>query len=168
MYAEPYPINAVVNAHGEITSAQDWLGNRFSVGDKVIYCVARVPRSGKMALGRVTKIRRAPEPQGGYHVGEGIEVQIKTVRTTVGAPAGFSPQWIVPSNVTALSGLEDYAADMFADVTHSHGQHTAHQHTAQDYRTHQRPIDNERIEPHHRAARSRADNEVFDRIEVGE
>lgn len=44
-------------------------------------------------------------------------------------------------------GPDDMPEDIPADVTHEHGQHTAHTHDADDYADHQQPIDNERVIP---------------------
>lgn len=51
----PSPSHPERNDSGEIIAARDWLGNRFAVGERVIYCI----HSGdtqKMAVGVVEKI----------------------------------------------------------------------------------------------------------------
>ena len=80
---------------GVCVAATDWRGNRFSVGDMVMYCVG-AGRGQMMAEGRVLQIR-----PGKYTT---IEVQVLTERTSGAWNNGkrTRPAWVNPMNITAL------------------------------------------------------------------
>ena len=114
-------------------SAVDWLGNRFCVGDTVIYCVG-AGRGQMMAIGVVQKMRSKPrvspagrraepgetptryldwhEPPMPWihyeHHWDEVEVQVLTAGTS-GAYDNAKrgrPAWVNAMNITALHGLE--------------------------------------------------------------
>lgn len=99
------------NDAGEVVSALDWLGNRFSVGDTVLYCVG-AGRGQLMAYGKVLKIRACartkwdPEVRDVVHF-EDITVSVLTERTSGEWDNGkrSRPGSVNPLNITALPVL---------------------------------------------------------------
>lgn len=99
-------------------SAVDWLGNRFKLGDLVMYCIG-AGRGQMMALGRVQRIRahkQSPywDAEARKQVKDGwrweVEVQVLTERTSGrwGNEARTKPAWVNPMNITLFV---DPAAD---------------------------------------------------------
>jgi hypothetical protein len=94
-----------------VTSAVDWLGKRFSVGEKVLYCIGAGGRRQRMAIGTVKAMRarqtydynlegamKAPLPADWE-----VEVLVLTEQTSgVGNNKRTKPAWVNPRNVTAL------------------------------------------------------------------
>lgn len=89
-----WPSDPEFDPDGTCFAARDWLGNRFVVGERVMYCVG-AGRGQLMAIGKVLKI--VPE-------GRGIKVQVLTERTSGawGNGARSRSAWVNPLNVTAL------------------------------------------------------------------
>jgi hypothetical protein len=54
------PSSPLFDEEGACLSAEDWLGKRFSVGDKVMYCIG-AGRGQQMAIGTVKFIRATPQ-----------------------------------------------------------------------------------------------------------
>lgn len=118
---------------GTCLSAVDWLGNRFRVGDTVMYCVA-AGRGQMMAYGVVQAIKAHPRTRReGRNAAPGetptrmlkwhdppiawIEWEVPyheiTVRVLTSRTSGHwdnkqrtRPAWVNPMNVTAVAGLE--------------------------------------------------------------
>src|SRR4051812_46380328 len=94
-----------------VVSAVDWLGKRFHIGDKVLYCIGTGGRRQCMAVG-VVKAIRARQIHEYNHAGTTqarlpavweIEVQVLTERTSrVGNNKSSRPAWVNPRNITAL------------------------------------------------------------------
>lgn len=98
----------------DVLSAVDWLGNRFHVGDTVMYCIG-AGRGQMMALGTVQAMR-AQECQelvswdweGNKRVNEvrrdywNVEVQVLTERTSGSwdNEKRTRPAWVNPMNIT--------------------------------------------------------------------
>lgn len=53
------PADPAFDANGVCISAADWLGERFAVGEDVIYCIG-AGRGQMMAIGRVLQIKAEP------------------------------------------------------------------------------------------------------------
>ncbi len=130
-----HPSDPEFDEYETCLSAVDWLGNRFRVGDTVLYCVA-AGRGQMMAVGVVralkahhrTRTESRPAEPGEtptrvylspvtgeefrsvhwtvpYHE---ITVQVLTTRTS-GAwdnKQRTRPAWVNPMNITAVAGLE--------------------------------------------------------------
>ncbi len=110
-----HPTAPELDAAGEVIAATDWLGNSFTVGDLVMYCIG-AGRGQMMAIGRVlkmkteTKKRYAGRDENGvqlYAPYDDITVQVFTYRTSGAWDNGqrTRPAWINPMNVTAITGL---------------------------------------------------------------
>lgn len=94
-----------------VESAVDWLGHRFKLGDKVMYCIS-AGRGQVMAIGVVQSIRARETYK--YNLegatkarmvdGWEIEVQVLTVKTSGawGNRKRSKAAWVNPLNVTAL------------------------------------------------------------------
>lgn len=129
----------------EIDSATDWLGNQFTVGQPVLYCIG-AGRGQMMAAGVVTAIRSTPhthtvgrDPNPGetptrvltWHdpprpwVDEEVPYEEITVQVLTHVTSGrwgnekrTRPAWVNPMNITALEGLHDaVTARVFAAGT---------------------------------------------------
>lgn len=103
-----------------VPGAIDWLGNRFEVGDLVMYCVG-AGRGQMMAVGRVTEVlvaermarRSVPDPSKAgawiveHYTVEEVRVQVLTERTSGSWDNGkrSRPAWVNPMNITALPGM---------------------------------------------------------------
>lgn len=116
-------------------SAVDWLGNRFRVGEQVMYCIG-AGRGQMMAIGEVIQIKhevrqhrsyRDAEPGeepdwGGWTDTRGhtwparmsvytdydyVTVQVRTLKTSGhwGNEERTRPAWVNPMNITALSAV---------------------------------------------------------------
>lgn len=106
-----HPHSPIRNEDGEIVSAVDWLGNRFSVGEYVIYAVG-AGRGQLMAYGKVLKIIGEKKTlwdheKMEHYEGEAISVQVLTEQTSSDWGGEWSgkrkrPAMINPLNVTAL------------------------------------------------------------------
>lgn len=133
---QEYPSEVELDAQGEPISAEDWLGNRFGIGDLVVYCIS-AGRGQMMAIGRVqqlrvrenTKTRRQTKEQYRHldwrerqqipyaeleetidvpqHLWV-VEVQILTERTSGhwGNERRTRPAWVNEMNITAVKGIE--------------------------------------------------------------
>lgn len=99
----------------DVTEATDWLGHRFKVGDKVLYCVA-AGRGQMMAMGEVKAIRCRqyqaqtwdPETQTrGKEDRWDFEVQVITTKTSGhwNNKQRTRPAWVNPMNITSVSGF---------------------------------------------------------------
>ena len=101
------PTKAHPDADGNPVSAEDWLGNRFAIGDAVIYCVGYGSNGGLMAVGRVTGMRFGTQ---GRQATPPVEVQVLThgtPRDWIGRSSKRTrPGWINSFNVTAVTGIE--------------------------------------------------------------
>lgn len=101
--------------HTHVVSAVDWLGARFHVGEKVIYCIG-AGRGQVMAIGTVKSMRcrekyaynlagttKARQPAGWE-----IEVQVLTERTssTWSESKRTKPAWVNAINVTAMPAVD--------------------------------------------------------------
>lgn len=109
----------------DILSAEDWLGNRFAIGDTVMYCIG-AGHGQMMALGVVQQIRAIErqrlrswewqdEPNGyKRRINEvwdnywDAEVQVLTTRTSgsYGNKQRTRPAWVNPMNITAVKGVQ--------------------------------------------------------------
>ncbi len=93
---------------GRIVSALDWLGNRFRLGDPVIYTVNGAGTSVRdIAIGKVTNIvasRHADWTGAEYDI---INVQVLTAATGRASDnrPRLVPCWPRAYNITALTGL---------------------------------------------------------------
>lgn len=117
--------------NGKAVSAVDWLGNRFAVGDKVMYCIS-AGRGQMMAVGEVMQIKveqkfhRTQVPADGddpdalaypytpdcfYRVVQSpydqVTVQVRTLKTSGrwDNTERSKPAWVNPMNITSLSGV---------------------------------------------------------------
>ncbi|GGN40270.1 hypothetical protein FHR83_007072 [Actinoplanes campanulatus] len=122
------PSSPEYDENGAPVSAVDWLGNRFRVGERVIYCIG-AGRGQQMAVGEVKQIkveqrigRRAREAEPGEDADfiadwltpprpmvryeepyEVITVQVLTERASGWSGSKRSkPAWVNPMNITAL------------------------------------------------------------------
>lgn len=104
-------------------SAEDWLGNRFAVGDTVMYCIG-AGRGQMMALGTVQQIRAKkhmqyerdpktnwpiwPRVELGYEFSE-IQVQVLTEQTSGSYDNAkrSRPAWVNPMNITYYATKEN-------------------------------------------------------------
>ncbi len=113
-----HPHSPLRNSEGEVISAVDWLGNRFSVGDRVLYCVG-AGRGQLMAYGKVLWIKAEAKPVWDYAAKkwredlETVTVQVLTERTSGnwGNEKRTRPALVNPLNITAivpnmLAGIE--------------------------------------------------------------
>ncbi len=130
---ERHPSRPEFDAAGTCLSAVDWLGNRFRVGDTVMYCVG-AGRGQMMALGVIQQIRSEsrmnryfrPAEEGetptrvylspvtgeefrsvAYEVPyDDITVQVLTTRTSgsYDNKQRTRPAWVNPMNITAVAG----------------------------------------------------------------
>lgn len=129
------PHSPEFDANGKPVSAVDWLGNRFSVGDQVMYCIS-AGRGQMMAIGEVIQIKsevrqnrsyRKAEPgeepdlaewaslTGMVHPGrvsvftdyDDVTVQVRTLKTSGHWDNGerSKPAWVNPMNITALPAV---------------------------------------------------------------
>lgn len=96
----------------DVLSAVDWLGNRFKVGDQVLYCIA-AGRGQMMALGEVRAIRAWENMRKDwdretreYIAGFEVEVQVVTQRTSGSwnNKQRTRPAWVNPMNITSMAG----------------------------------------------------------------
>lgn len=96
-------------------SAVDWLGNTFSLGDKVMYCIG-AGRGQMMAIGTVRQIRSREVTLYGWNPetrermsepGVEVEVQVLTEKTSGhwDNEGRSKPAWVNPMNITALAEL---------------------------------------------------------------
>lgn len=92
----------------EVDSAVDWLGNRFRVGEKVIYCIG-AGRGQMMAIGTVVKmraenvkIRSYYEPKEETRVDVTVQVLTEKSSGYWGDAPRTRPAWVNPMNITAL------------------------------------------------------------------
>ena len=124
-----YPAHPELAPEGHVVSAVDWRGNRFRIGDTVMYCIG-AGRGQMMALGTVVQIRseektrregrRAepgetptrildwhdpPVPWVDFDVPyDDVTVQVLT-ETTSGRwnnETRSKPAWVNPMNITAM------------------------------------------------------------------
>lgn len=117
----------------KVVSAVDWRGNRFHVGDEVMYCIG-AGRGQMMAIGIVVKIKieqafhrksvpaEADEPDAftrswfepGQHFKwieipyDDITVQVRTLKTSGrwDNEERSKPAWVNPMNITSLRTVE--------------------------------------------------------------
>lgn len=115
-----------------VISAVDWLGNRFLVGDKVIYCIS-AGRGQLMAIGEViaitverymkrTEVEAEPdepdalnrpwlEPDRWFRIikvpSDEVKVQVRTLKTSGkwDNAERKKPAWVNPQNITALQAV---------------------------------------------------------------
>lgn len=134
---QQYPSEVELDADGEPVSAEDWLGNRFGVGDLVMYCIS-AGRGQMMAIGRVQKLRVAGTSKKTRRLTEKaaalsyeerwklprdeqwetvdvpqhlwvVEVQVLTDRTSGrwSNERRTRPAWVNEMNITAVKGMEE-------------------------------------------------------------
>ena len=106
-----HPSDPIRGPDGEVVSAVDWLGNRFSVGERVLYCVG-AGRGQLMAYGNVLKIFADKQvlwdhDKRCHYDGEAVRVQVLTERTSSDWGEEWSgrrsrPAMVNPLNITAL------------------------------------------------------------------
>lgn len=104
-----HPHSVGYDQDGNPVSAVDWLGNRFHVGDKVMYCIG-AGRGQMMAVGTLLKIEVATHVSPIYRDGqlrrewEEVTCQVLTSRTSGqwNNKARTKPAWVNPMNITAL------------------------------------------------------------------
>lgn len=117
MRQKQYPSEATFDANGEPIYAEDWLGNRFGIGQTVMYCIG-AGRGQMMAIGTVQKMRvqqnrYAYNPQPVQPTKDTvIEVQVLTEMTSGHWDNGprTKPAWVNEMNITAVPGLEALVA----------------------------------------------------------
>lgn len=122
-----YPSEPEFDADGNVLSAEDWLGNRFAIGDPVMYCIS-AGRGQMMAIGHVRALRiqesskkeRVPNPNPPADQWDRfitvevpsrrwvVEVQVHTVRTSGrwSNSRRTRPAWVNEMNITAINGIE--------------------------------------------------------------
>lgn len=119
-----YPINPMIESETDdgktavISSAQDWRGNRFAVGDVVMYCIG-AGRGQMMAVGEVLEIkgeRKTRQTWTGERDADGraiytepvpywdITVKVLTHQTSGSWDNGkrTRPAWVNPMNITSI------------------------------------------------------------------
>jgi len=108
----------------DTVSAIDWLGHRFSVGDRVMYCIG-AGRGQMMAIGTVQKMRAKSMTRlvSWEWEGEGdnrrrvndvheqyweVQVQVLTEKTSGSwdNKQRSRPAWVNPMNITAIEGVQ--------------------------------------------------------------
>lgn len=91
------------NGDGVIVSAVDWLGNRFRIGDQVLYCITQ-GSGGLMAYGTVVEIADA-----GHARFDMLTVKVRTLGTASEwkhrAGERRHATWVNAYNVTAVPGM---------------------------------------------------------------
>ncbi len=126
---------AITDESGAVVGASDWLGNRFDVNDRVLYCIG-AGRGQMMAIGKVLKIVGTPSvrrttreahygetPDREFERSDGVVVKIVYVDTpyievkvqvltlkTSGAwdnEKRTRPAWPNPMNITSLRGIDE-------------------------------------------------------------
>lgn len=130
MRHQDYPSEAEFDAEGNVISAEDWLGNRFGVGDLVMYCIS-AGRGQMMAIGKVqslridlnTKTKRVSNPDWVENRDPWrdhtiivpapthewvVQVQILTDCTSGhwSNERRTRPAWVNEMNITAIRGIE--------------------------------------------------------------
>lgn len=129
------PHSPEFDANGKPISAVDWLGNRFAVGDTVLYCIS-AGRGQMMAIGEVLQINNdvkqhrsyreaepGEEPDWGgwidrlgqqwparmsvYTPYDDITVQVRTLKTSGSwnNRERSRPAWVNPMNIIALPAV---------------------------------------------------------------
>jgi hypothetical protein len=99
-------------SHGEVLSAVDWLGQRFGLGDVVIYCIA-AGKGQMLALGRVVDFEYIPEQRNAMRPAwvraAELYVRVLTERTSGrwNNVERSAPAWVNPMNVTLAKGVID-------------------------------------------------------------
>jgi hypothetical protein len=114
-----FPNKAALDQDESVVAATDWLGNRFKIGDVVMYCIS-AGRGQMMAFGRVQKMR-FPEFDVGQHWDNAtmaytpldtserqVEVQVLTESTSGNwnNEKRTRASWVNPMNITAVIGME--------------------------------------------------------------
>lgn len=118
----------------KVVSAVDWLGNRFHVGDKVMYCIS-AGRGQMMAIGEVLQIKNDVRQWRSYRDADPgekadreytaldgthyravtvytpydhVTVQVKTLKTSGhwNNQERTKPAWVNPMNITAIKSVE--------------------------------------------------------------
>lgn len=125
-----HPSEPVRDDSGEILSAQDWLGNRFHVGEQVLYCVATGSTGCAMAIGIVVRIVSDTKTRYDYRPArddetpdfvnrysnpptnwmtievayDDMRVMVRTLRTSASFDNGKRTRnsWVTAMNITAL------------------------------------------------------------------
>lgn len=136
MSEQYYPSEGEFDNDGKVVSAEDWLGNRFRVGDLVMYCIS-AGRGQMMAVGKVVAMRvlagqetmsvlndKYVPDNSNYNMDSNgnkrwvfierpkherqIEVQVLTERTSGrwGNERRSRPAWVNPMNITSVNGFE--------------------------------------------------------------
>lgn len=112
-----YPSEATFSPTGDPIYAEDWLGNRFGIGQTVMYCIG-AGRGQMMAIGTVVKMRvqssryYSSQPASPPNKDSVIEVQVLTQATSGHWDNGprTKPAWVNEMNITAIPGLESLLA----------------------------------------------------------
>lgn len=101
-----HPHSPERDSDGTIVSAVDWLGNRFHIGDRVVYCIG-AGRGQLMALGDVVKIKE----QELYHGTSNTEIKVMVhTRATSGTwdyEERRAATWVNSINITSLNNLAE-------------------------------------------------------------
>jgi hypothetical protein len=116
--------------NGKAVSAVDWLGNRFAIGDTVVYCIS-AGRGQMMAIGEVVQIKveqkftRSQVPADAddpdavqyydsveyyrtvQHPYDEITVQVRTLKTSGrwDNKERSKPAWVNPMNITSFRNV---------------------------------------------------------------
>lgn len=107
MTAPQHPSLPELDQDGTVLAATDWLGNRFAVGELVLYCV-KDGQGQMMALGRVLKIKTETKYDYFSNPFELVSVQVLTAKTSGQSnnTTRTKPAWVNPLNITAIKGLD--------------------------------------------------------------
>ena len=92
-----YPHSPEYDEEGNIVSAIDWLGNRFYIGERVLYCIS-AGRGQQMAIGVVQEIVNNYD----YSYGEQLEVRILTEKSVYDSKVRTRPAWVNQNNITSM------------------------------------------------------------------
>lgn len=97
-----HPSAPVFDTDGACVGATDWRGNRFRVGDKVMYCIG-AGRGQVMAIGEVLQMEHKTVKWGDRTRDE-FRVQVLTEATSGswGNEKRTRPAWVNEMNITAI------------------------------------------------------------------
>lgn len=104
-----WPHSPVLDSEGKVFAATDWLGNQFSVGEEVMYCIG-AGRGQMMAIGTVQEMRVKTmfhwTADVGRHEVDVVEVKVLTSRTSGhwNNRARTKPVWVNEMNITSMRG----------------------------------------------------------------
>ncbi len=112
-----HPSSPEFDEHGMCVSAVDWLGNRFRVGDPVLYTI-NGDGTREIALGKVIYIAVAQRVDWTGLPYDEVTVQVLTAGTAApyDANARTKPAWPRATNITAVAGLDAVALAKIAEL----------------------------------------------------